>query len=129
VAVALVYLQHIGAIANIGHNGHSAEAGDKFAKKFDSLASSVGRLLRQARNIAARSREVRDETSIAGAKTIGMADVVCFAAPAAPPDVTITSTFRRTNSPAISAKRSLRPSAQRYSIVTVRPCRLIDRRV
>jgi hypothetical protein len=61
--VPLVYLQHVGAIANIGHNGHSAEAGDKFAKKFDSLASSVGRLLRQARNIAARSREVRDETS------------------------------------------------------------------
>ena len=37
------------------------------------------------------------------------------------PDVTMTSTLSRTNSAAISAKRSLRPSAQRYSIATVRP--------
>jgi hypothetical protein len=51
-----------------------------------------------------------------------MADVVFFAAmTASVPAVTITSTFRRTNSAAISAKRSLRPSAQRYSIATVRP--------
>jgi hypothetical protein len=35
--------------------------------------------------------------------------------------VTMTSTLSRTNSAAISAKRSLRPSAQRYSIATVRP--------
>ena len=33
----------------------------------------------------------------------------------------MTSTFNRTNSAAISAARELRPSAQRYSIVTVRP--------
>ena len=37
------------------------------------------------------------------------------------PAVTMTSTLSRTNSAAISAKRSLRPSAQRYSIATVRP--------
>jgi hypothetical protein len=35
--------------------------------------------------------------------------------------VTITSTLSRTNSVAISANRSLRPSAQRYSIAMVRP--------
>ena len=35
--------------------------------------------------------------------------------------VTMTSTLSRTNSAAISAKRSVRPSAQRYSIATVRP--------
>jgi hypothetical protein len=35
--------------------------------------------------------------------------------------VIMTSTLSRTNSAAISAKRSLRPSAQRYSIATVRP--------
>ena len=40
---------------------------------------------------------------------------------AAVSDVTMTSTLSRTNSAAISAKRSLRPSAQRYSIATVRP--------
>ena len=55
------------------------------------------------------------------AKTIGMTDVACFAARTAAPDVTMTSTLSRTNSAAISAKRSLRPSAQRYSIATVRP--------
>ena len=33
----------------------------------------------------------------------------------------MTSTLSRTNSAAISAKRSARPSDQRYSIVTVRP--------
>ena len=37
------------------------------------------------------------------------------------PPVTMTSTLSRTNSAAISAKRSVRPSAQRYSIATLRP--------
>ena len=51
-----------------------------------------------------------------------MTDVACFAAmTGAVPDVTMTSTLSRTNSAAISAKRSLRPSAQRYSIAMVRP--------
>ena len=51
-----------------------------------------------------------------------MTDVACFAArTVGVPDVTMTSTLSRTNSAAISAKRSSRPSAQRYSIVTVRP--------
>ena len=60
--------------------------------------------------------------SPATAKTIGMTDVACFAAATgAVPHVTMTSTLSRTNSAAISAKRSLRPSAQRYSIATVRP--------
>jgi hypothetical protein len=40
---------------------------------------------------------------------------------AATPDVTMTSTLSLTNSAAISAKRSLRPSPQRYSMATVRP--------
>ena len=60
--------------------------------------------------------------SPAAAMTIGMTDVACLAATTASvADVTMTSTLRRTNSAAISAKRSLRPSAQRYSIVMVRP--------
>ena len=59
--------------------------------------------------------------SPATANTIGMTDVACFAATTAVPAVTMTSTLSRTNSAAISAKRSLRPSAQRYSIATVRP--------
>ena len=58
--------------------------------------------------------------SIATANTIGMTDVACFAAGAAVPDVTMISTLSRTNSDAISAKRSLCPSAQRNSMTTVR---------
>jgi len=58
----------------------------------------------------------------AEAKTIGMTDVASFAATTvAVPDVAITSTLSRTSSAASSAARSLRPSAQRYSIATVRP--------
>ena len=60
--------------------------------------------------------------SPADANTIGITDVTCFAAMTfAVPAVTMTSTFRRTNSAAISAARSVRPSAQRYSIARVRP--------
>src|SRR5262249_8866281 len=46
--------------------------------------------------------------SPADANTIGMTDVACFAARTdAVPQVTMTSTFSRTNSAAISARRSL----------------------
>src|SRR5215467_2236882 len=56
------------------------------------------------------------------AKTMGMTDVACLAAKTMPvPDVTITSTLRWTNSAAISAARSVRPSVQRYSTAIVRP--------
>jgi hypothetical protein len=51
-----------------------------------------------------------------------MTEVACFAAmTAGVDDVTMTSTLSLTSSVAISAKRSLRPSAHRYSIATVRP--------
>ena len=60
--------------------------------------------------------------SPAGAKTIGMTDVArCAAMAGGVPAVTMTSTLCRTNSAAISAKRSSRPSAQSASIATVRP--------
>ena len=51
--------------------------------------------------------------STAKAKTMGMVDVACLTAETALPPVTMTSTLRLTNSAAISAKRSPRPSAQR----------------
>jgi hypothetical protein len=55
------------------------------------------------------------------ATTIGMTAVARFAARAdAVPCVTMTSTWSRTNSVAISTKRSVRPSAQRYSITILR---------
>src|SRR5262245_66442112 len=60
--------------------------------------------------------------SPAVANTIGINDVACLAASGGRVlCVTITSTLSRTNSKAISANRSLRPSAQRYSIVRLRP--------
>jgi len=59
--------------------------------------------------------------SSTNAKTIGMTVDACFAATAALPPLTMTSTLSRTNSLAISAQRSARPSAQRYWIATVRP--------
>ena len=60
--------------------------------------------------------------SFAAANIIGMIDVACFAAiTAAVEYVMMTSTLSRTNSAAISVKRSGRPSAQRTSSTTVRP--------
>src|SRR5215467_2136648 len=59
--------------------------------------------------------------SSATAKTMGMTDVACFNVATAGPFVTMTSTLSRTNSAAISATRSERPSDQRYSIAMVRP--------
>jgi hypothetical protein len=54
--------------------------------------------------------------------TTGITDVACFAAMVdAVPHVMMTSTFSLTSAAAISANCSLRPSAQRYSIATVRP--------
>ena len=122
----LAHLQHGVGIADIGHDRQPAETGDNLAQEFEPLASKIGLLDRQAGDVAARSRQARDQAGAdrvsATAKTIGMTDVACFAArTAAVPDVTMTSTLSRTNSAAISAKRSLRPSAQRYSIATVRP--------
>jgi hypothetical protein len=59
--------------------------------------------------------------SVCKANTMGMTVVACFAAMTGPPDhVIMTSTLSRTKSAAISAKRSVRPSAQRYSIATFR---------
>src|SRR6185295_14820497 len=55
------------------------------------------------------------------AKTIGILGVAFIAAIAPNPAVTMTLTFSRARSAANSAKRSPRPSAQRYSIATVRP--------
>src|SRR6516164_7455844 len=52
---------------------------------------------------------------------IGMVVVACFAGTTAPPAVTITSTFARIRLSASAAKRSLCPSAQRYSMLTFRP--------
>ena len=57
----LAHLQHGGGIADIGHDRQPAETGDNLAQKFESLASKIGRLDRQAGDVAARSRQTRDQ--------------------------------------------------------------------
>ena len=60
--------------------------------------------------------------SMAIGNTTGTRADACFAASTGPvPAATMMSTSSRTNSAAISAKRSIRPWAQRYSIVMVCP--------
>ena len=60
--------------------------------------------------------------SPAVAKTIGMVEVARLAANAiGVPDVAMTSTLSWINSAAISAERSARPSAQRYTMAILRP--------
>ena len=122
----LAHLQHGDGIADIGHDRQTAQTGDNLAQEFEPLAGKIGRLDRQAGDVAARSRQARDE---AGADRVprhrehdrdDRCRLLCRD-DVAVPDVTMTSTLSRTNSAAISAKRSLRPSAQRYSIATVRP--------
>ena len=75
-----------------------------------SLASNIDLLDRQAGDVSAWSRKVSDQAGsnrvVPAAKTIGMTDVACFAARTGEVEsATMTSTFNRTNSAAISAKR------------------------
>ncbi len=65
--------------------------------------------------------------SFATAKTIGISDVACFNVGTAAPVVTITSTFSRTNSAAISVYRSVfafRPAVLNGDGATVDPTEL-----
>jgi len=90
----------------------------------EALANKIGYLVRQAGDVAARSRQAGDQAGadwvpsrreddgddrrrLLGGQTMAV------------PDVTITSTLRWTNSAAISAARSVRPSVQRYSTAIV----------
>jgi hypothetical protein len=45
----------------IGHNRQPAQTGDNFAQEFEALADKIGYLGRQAGDVAARSRQTRDE--------------------------------------------------------------------
>ena len=95
-------------------------------QEFQPFAGDLDLQQRQPGDITARSRQTGNEFVSnrvpATAKTIGIVDVACFTtATIGVPDVTITSTLRRTNSAAISWARSGRPSALRSSMVIVRP--------
>ena len=59
----LAHLQHGGGIADIGHDRQPAETGDNLAQEFESLAGKIGRLHRQAGDVAARSRQTCDQAA------------------------------------------------------------------
>jgi hypothetical protein len=56
----LTHLQHDRWQAAIAHDRQPAETGDDLAQDFEPLACKVGRLVRQAGNVAARSRQTRN---------------------------------------------------------------------
>jgi hypothetical protein len=58
-------LAHLGCCvgcADIGHDRYSAETGDNLAQEFESLASEIDILDRQAGDVAAGPRQARDQT-------------------------------------------------------------------
>ena len=112
-------------VADIDDDCQPAEAGKHLAQKFDPLAGKIARQDRQASNVAPRPRESRDQTA---PNRVGRhrehdwdrrSCLLCGGT--ALPTVRMVATLSRTNSAANSTNRSLRPSAQRYSIATVWP--------
>src|SRR5262249_40767402 len=65
------HLQDDGGIIDIGHDRQPAETGDNLAQKFESLGSQIGRLVRQAGDVAARARQTGDE-----AETVQLAPLI-----------------------------------------------------
>src|SRR5262249_8645780 len=110
---------------DIGQNCQPTEIGDNLAQEFEPLAGSIARLGRQAGDGTTRLRQTRDE---AGGDRISRDcekdrdDRRCLLCRdvGGVATVTMTSTLSLMNSAAISAKRSSRPSPQRYSMATVR---------
>ena len=57
----LTDVQNYRGIVNVGHDRQMAETGDNFAQEFETLASKIGRLVRQTGDIAARPRQTGDQ--------------------------------------------------------------------
>src|SRR5262245_31018612 len=62
----LGHLRQAEGIVRIAQNRQSAERWDDRAQQLDSLGSNIGRLQRQASDVAARSRQTRDQTAAHG---------------------------------------------------------------
>ena len=116
---------HGGPIGDLGENRHLANAGNDFRSSWSRLpARSVTWVERPVTVPPGRARLVTRPSPTGSrpiANTIGMTGVACFTTGTAVLVVTMTSTLLPASSAAISLRRSLLPSAQRYSIVTVRP--------
>ena len=57
----LTDVQNYRGIINVGHDCQMAETGDNFAQEFETLASKIGRLIRQTGDIAARLRQTGNQ--------------------------------------------------------------------
>jgi len=106
--LSLAHIQHGAGIARINHDRQPAKTGYDLTQELEFLATSVRHLVRQTGDVAARSRQTRDQASpdrtFAAANTIGMTAVARFAARlGGVVDVTMTSTLSRTSSAAFSA--------------------------
>ena len=122
----LGHLQHAETICDIAHEGQTAETRDDLTQEFEPFAGKLISNVCQPGCVATRSRQARDQTAADGVPRRRKYDsktvvACCNAMTAGVPDVTMTLTLSLTNSAAISAKRSVCPSTQRYSIATVRP--------
>src|ERR1700676_69905 len=60
--LSVAHFQHHGVIPNICQDCQSAKAGYDLAQNFDPLSSKVSGLVRQAGDVASRSRQGLDET-------------------------------------------------------------------
>ena len=56
----LVHFQHGGGVADIDQDRQTAKTGNDFAQEFDTFAATIGRLQRQAGDVAARPRQTGD---------------------------------------------------------------------
>src|SRR6516225_10381249 len=122
---SVTHLNHRGGVSDIGHDRQPAKTGKDLRKSSTRLpASSTCWTDRPVMLPPGRLRLVTMPLPTASdtKKTFGITEVTCFAArTASVATVTMTSTLSWTNSAAISAARSVRPSVQRYSIAIVRP--------
>src|SRR5262249_35278319 len=59
----LTHFQHSLGKANISHDCQPAETGNNLAQEFESLTSSIGLLVRQSSDVAARSRQTYDQAA------------------------------------------------------------------
>jgi hypothetical protein len=103
----------------------STEFGNNLTQEFEPLAGDISALVRQPGDVATRSRQARDEA--AANRVIQQCEndrddrcrLLCGVVPN--PAVTMTSTLSRTNSAAISANRSLCPSAHQHFCQLAKP--------
>ena len=58
----IVHFPHGRGVASVKYNSQSAETGDSLTQEFEPLTSTFGRLVRQSRDVAARTRKARNET-------------------------------------------------------------------